>query len=295
MSRTMNMNTVQHTALGLTRLAAEHLRERGFGDARLEAELLMAGQLGVDRLQLYLQHDRPLTSDEVDAYRELLRRRLAHEPVQYILGHGSFRELDLRLDRRALIPRPETEVLVGAVLEWAAREGLESGSALDLGTGSGAIALSLLHEGPFDTVVATDISEAALELARENALRLGLDDRLELRHGPLWQSIGAHERFDAVVSNPPYVRAGERTRLDPEVADWEPAEALFAGADGLEVIRPLVAGAAEHLRAGGLVALEVGHDQAIAVQHLLDEAGYRDPRIIEDYTGRERIVVARSA
>lgn len=285
-----------HTALGLARLAAGHLGERGVEDARLEAELLMAGLLGVERLQVYLQHDRPLTSEEVDAYRDLIRRRLRREPVQYILGSVAFRELELKIDRRALIPRPETEVLVRVVLERTeVGADADAGApvAAELGTGSGAIALSLLAEGPFERVVATDVSAGALDLAGENAARLGLTGRLELRRGPLWQPFGAGERFHVVVSNPPYVAEGERGGLAPEVAEWEPAEALFAGADGLDVIRPIVGGAAEHLRERGLLALELGHGQADAVERLLTEAGYVDVETIEDYAGRRRIAVAR--
>ena len=216
-----------HRPLELARLAAGHLAERGVEDPRLDAELLLAHVLGVRRLDLYLQFERPLTPDEVAAYREAIRRRGQREPLQYITGTTSFRELELAVDPRVLIPRPETEVLVGAVLEWAAGRG--DLVALDIGTGSGAIALSLLAEGPFARMVATDVSRGALELAAENARRTGLDARLELRHGPLWEPIGDGERFDVIVSNPPYVADAEGAGLQPEVAAHEPAGALFAG------------------------------------------------------------------
>lgn len=279
-----------HRPLELARLAAGHLAERGVDDPRLDAELLLAHVLGVRRLDLYLQFERPLTPDEVAAYREAIRRRGQREPLQYITGTASFRELELAVDPRVLIPRPETEVLVGAVLEWAA--GRADLVALDIGTGSGAIALSLLAEGPFARVVATDVARGALELAAENARRTGLGDHLELRHGPLWEPIGDGERFDVIVSNPPYVADAEGAGLQPEVAAHEPAGALFAGADGLDVLRAIAAGAAARLSGGGLLAVEVGLGQGAAVAGMLERGPFGPPRIVEDLTGRERIVLA---
>lgn len=281
--------------LELTRLAAEHLAEKGIEEARLEAELLLAHVLGIRRLDLYLQFERPLEPVEVGAYREALRRRADREPLQYITGEAGFRELTLAVDPRVLIPRPETEVLVGAVLDFDfdfEGEGQGQGVVLDIGTGSGAIILSLLHEGPFERGVATDTSVEALEVAAANVERLGLGDRLQLRAGSLWEPIGDGEVFRVIVSNPPYVADGERDGLMPEVRDHEPAGALFAGPDGLDVIRDLVAGAPDHLAAGGLLAVEVGLGQADAVAALFREAGFRAPRVVTDLTGRERIVLA---
>lgn len=291
--------------LELTRLAAEHLAAKGVEDARLDAELLLAHVLGIRRLDLYLQFERPLEPPEVEAYREAVRRRAAREPLQYITGEVEFRELTLAVDPRVLIPRPETEVLVGEVLTWVRDEaggrgaprgaGVAAGSAgrvLDLGTGSGAIVLSLLAEGPFEGAVATDTSADALEVAAANAERHGLAERLELRHGSLWDPIGIGEEFRVIVANPPYVAEGDGAELAPEVRDHEPASALFAGPDGLGVIREIVAGAAPHLTAGGLLALEVGLGQAGEVVELLRGAGFTGPRIAQDLTGRQRIVRA---
>ncbi|MFW6330916.1 MAG: peptide chain release factor N(5)-glutamine methyltransferase [Gemmatimonadota bacterium] len=277
--------------LELTRLAAEHLAGKGVEDARLDAELLLAHVLGVRRLDLYLQFERPLEPDEVEAYRAVVRRRAAREPLQYITGEAHFRELTLRVDPRVLIPRPETEVLVGAVLEWASARGV-GGVALDLGTGSGAIALSLLTEGPFERVVATDVSDGALELAGQNAARAGVAARLELRPGPLWDPIGGGEEYDVIVANPPYVPDSERDGLMAEVRDHEPEVALFAGPRGLDVIEGIVQGAPAHLVEGGLVALEVGLGQASAVATLMRSGGFAEPRILKDLTGRERMVLA---
>jgi release factor glutamine methyltransferase len=290
--------------LELTRLAAEHLAEKGIEEARLEAELLLAHVLGIRRLDLYLQFERPLEPAEVDAYRDALRRRAAREPLQYVTGEVEFRELTLAVDPRVLIPRPETEVLVGAVLGFefegefegeAEGEGDRAPSSptvLDLGTGSGAIVLSLLHEGRFGRAVATDTSEGALEVAAANAERHGLSDRLELRRGSLWEPIGDGESFRVIVSNPPYVAERERETLAPEVRDHEPADALFAADDGLAVVRQIVAGAPAHLAEGGLLALEVGLGQAREVATLCRDAGLSATRVVADLAGRERIVLA---
>lgn len=276
--------------LELTRLATEHLASKGIDDPRLDAELLLAHVLGLRRLDLYLQFERPITPEEVAGYREAIRRRGRREPLQYITGEAAFRELDLLVDARVLIPRPETEVLVGAVLDRVhGRTGL---TALDIGTGSGAIALSLLREGPFQRVVATDVSGDALAVARTNADRAGLAERLELREGPLWEPVGDWERFDVIVSNPPYVAEGEREGLQPEVGDYEPPAALFAGADGLGVLRGIVEGAGARLRGGGLLAVEVAPGQAGTVAGWLERPPFGAPEIVEDLSGRERVVLA---
>lgn len=288
--------TESRTPLGVARLAAEHLKARGVPDPRLDSDLLLAASLGIGRLDLYLQHDRPLTEDELAPYREMIRRRARREPLQYIVGSVTFREIELRVDRRALIPRPETEVLAGVVLDWASARGGAAGAAplraLDIGTGTGAIALSLLAEGGFGAVVATDTSEEALALAGENASALGLADRLELRLGSLFEPVPAGERYDAIVSNPPYIATGERAGLAAEVVEWEPEVALFAGASGLDLLEPIVRQARDRLVKGGLLALELAERQAEAVAALAREHGYEDVRIIEDLTRRPRIVTA---
>ena len=282
------------TPIRLTRWSGRYLEERGVENGRLDAELLLARVLGLRRLDLYLQFDRPLLDGELKEFKELFLRRASREPLQHVLGSTTFRELELKTDTRALVPRPETEVLVDVVLTWAREEGREEGrelTCLDVGTGSGAIVLSLLKEGPFCRGVATDPSEEALELARENAANLGLAERVELRRGRLFEPILPHERFDAVVSNPPYVPEGDRGSLEPEVRDWEPAGALFAGSEGLDVLRPLVEEASRFLRSGGFFAAEIGEGQGGEVAGLMEcPGGFHDVRIIPDLTGKDRIV-----
>lgn len=278
------------TLLELLRWTAGYLAQKSVPEPRLTAELLLAGVLGLRRLDLYLQYDRPLRADELAEFKARLRRRLRREPLQYIEGEAAFRELRLRVDARVLIPRPETEVLVDEVLRWAAGRGALE--AVDIGTGSGAIALSLATEGRFVRVVATDVSTDALAVARENQRRTAPGASVEFREGAGYAPLG-DERFDVIVSNPPYIALGEAGSLAPEVREWEPAGALFAGETGLEVIRELVAGAPAHLRPGGLLALEIGAGQAAAVADLVRSVpGFAAPRIRRDLAGRERIVLA---
>jgi release factor glutamine methyltransferase len=278
------------TVVELLAWTAEWLGARGFHNARLNGELLLAGVLRLKRLDLYLQHDRPLSAAELAEFKARLLRRAKREPLQYIDGEAHFRNLRLAVDRRVLIPRPETEGLVDEVLAWA--RGREALSALDVGTGSGAIALALATEGPFARVVATDAHPAALEVARANLAAAAPGAPVELREGSVYEPV-AGETFDVVVSNPPYVRDDERDGLDAEVRDWEPASALFAGADGLDVVRRLVAGAAAMLRPGGLLALEVGAAQTEAVAALVRGTGaFGEPRVRTDLAGRPRIVAA---
>jgi release factor glutamine methyltransferase len=282
------------TVLRIIRWSGEWLGERGVESGRLDAEHLLAHALGTTRLQLYLQYDRPLDPGELAAFRPLLRRRGAREPLQYIVGRAAFRHLELVVDPRVLIPRPETEELVQIVLDWAAgRPGL---TALDVGTGSGCIALSLLTEGPFERVVATDVSASALEVARLNAEGVDAREGWECREGPGFGPVAEGERFDVVVSNPPYVAALDAADLQPEVRDWEPAEALFAGDDGLSVLDALVASSADVLRPEGLIALEVGLGQAEAVRGRIEAlSGFKEARIHRDLTGRPRFVTAHRA
>ena len=213
------------TALGLARKAAQHLTERGLENARLESELLLAAVLGIKRLDLYLQFDRPITDAELEQFRGMVRRRLKREPLQYILGSAGFRRLELEVNRSVLIPRPETELLVDQVLAWL-REHPGSGDVVDIGTGSGAIAISVASEAGV-RVVGTDVSPEALEVARRNAERAQVSDRVEFRVGSLLDALSDGARFSVLAANLPYIGEAERGSLAPEVRDWEPAGACL--------------------------------------------------------------------
>jgi release factor glutamine methyltransferase len=282
------------TVLQLVRWSAEYLTGKGIEGGRLDAELLLADILATDRLHLYLDHDRPLEPAELERFRPTLLARARRKPLQYILGRTQFRELDLRTDPRALIPRPETEELVGAVLDRVRRWGRSELHALDMGTGTGAIALSLATEGPFLQVVGVDLSHAALDLARENRSRLTLESKVELREGNLFDPVRPGERFDVLVSNPPYVSEGEHAELDPEVRDWEPREALVSsGPDGTDLTLALVEGAADRLTPGGLLAIEVGEGRAPRIAEKVRDTGqFESPEILRDLARRERFVLA---
>lgn len=284
------------TVLRMILWSAEYLGSKGVAAARLDAEHLLAHVLGVGRLQLYLDFERPLTPEELDCFRPLLKRRAAREPLQYVIGRHPFRDLDLLVRPGALVPRPETEVLVGEIADWLRVAERTEPMVLDIGTGTGAICLSLVAEGACVAAVATDISEAALEVAKANRERVGLTGSVELRAGSLFEPLRTDERFDVVASNPPYIAEVDEATLDPEVRDWEPHEALFGGRDGLDVIRGLVDGAKGHLRPGGLLAIEVGAGQAPDVTSLLEASGgYTDITVRKDYAGIERFVLAREA
>ncbi|MGN6187812.1 MAG: peptide chain release factor N(5)-glutamine methyltransferase [Conexibacter sp.] len=259
-------------------IATAELRDAGCESPRLDAELLLAGAMGTTRTRLHLSPEQELTLAESDRFAELLRRRRAREPVAYLLGTRAFRHIDLTVDARVLVPRPETELLVEVALA------LPRGARVaDVGTGSGAVALALKHERPDLHVTATDVSEDALAVARANAERLGLD--VAFAHGDLFAPLDGVP-LDAILSNPPYV--ADHAQLAPEL-DHEPGGALFAGPDGLDVLRRLAPAAAAR---APFVAFEVGAGQAGAVGALLRAAGMR-VETHKDLAGIERVVVGR--
>ena len=258
------------------------LTAAGCDSPRLDAELLLADAMGVDRAVIVSDPGRGLEPEQARRFQEHARRRTRREPVAYILGRKGFRMIELEVDGRVLIPRPETEHLVEAALELP-----QGARVADVGTGSGAVALALKSERPDLDVVATDASDAALEVARRNARRLALD--VELLHGDLLEPVTG--RLDAVVSNPPYIAEGERPGLAPEITRHEPGEALFAGTDGLDVIRRLAPQAAA---AGArLIALEVGYGQADAVEEIVRGAGFSGTDVVADLADIDRVVVGR--
>jgi release factor glutamine methyltransferase len=249
---------------------------------RLDAEVLLAHVLGVDRGRLLIDRELTVQGEAVRAFQNAVRRRsVEREPVAYIVGSRGFRRLDLQVDRRVLVPRPETELLVeiGSALPRGA-------SVLDVGTGSGAVALALKDERPDLELTGSDVSAEALDVARSNGLRLGLE--VGWLHADLL--AGVEDRFDAVLSNPPYVAESERARLAPEILSHEPPRALFAGEDGLAAIRSLLAQLVDRARVR-LVAIEVGAGQAQAVGELMRVAGFAAVRAERDLASIERVVV----
>lgn len=273
--------------------AAGWLAERGVDpdEARLDAELLLARTLELRRLDLYLDHDRPLTDDERARFRALMRRRgEGREPVAYLLGERGFYGLTLAVGPGALVPRPETEHLVEVGLE-ALRAAGERSTFVDVGTGSGCVALALLHELPLARGVGVDRSPEALRWAARNAQALALGERLALVRGDLLGPVRATS-VDLVVSNPPYVTPDEEALLAPEVARWEPRGALF-DAPGLPLTAALAREAARALRPGGTLAVETGAGKAPLVAGQLAAAGFEGVRALEDLAGIERVVVGR--
>ena len=263
------------------------LASAGIDSARLEAELLLARACDdCARALLYTELRRPLTDEAEDAYTRLLARRARREPLAYILGHWGFRRLTLKTDRRALIPRPETEIVVERALEHL--KGLDEPDVLDVGTGTGAIALAISDEHPGARVTALDVSADALALARENLELVGRNGRVRLVEHDLRQGIG-NDDFDLVVSNPPYVEPEDIEALQPEVRDWEPRIALVAHGATEAVARA----ATEALRHGGWLVLEVSEFQADSVFGVLDELGYQDLTISPDLAGKDRVVEGR--
>ena len=258
----------------------EYLSGKGIDTARLDSELILARALGMTRIELYTRFDRPLVPAELDAIRPLVARRGKREPLAYVLGEWGFRRLTLATDARALVPRPETETVVERAL--AAIAGLDAPCVVDVGTGSGAIALSIADEHPGAYVTATDVSPDALALARENAERLGLT--VELVETSLLE--GLEGPFDLVVSNPPYVRGDEVEALQPEVRDWEPRRAVV----GDDQTERLARAARDVLAPGRALVLETHEGHAREVRALLVGLGYARATISRDLAGRERVV-----
>jgi release factor glutamine methyltransferase len=281
----------QWTVEAVLRWATEDFRGRGIDTARLDAELLLAHALGTTRLQLVLDAKKALQPPELERMRELVKRRRAREPVAYLLGRREFYGRTFRVDARVLVPRPDTEALVDVALERTRRASM-SMRALDLCTGSGCVAITLARERPTSFVAATDVSGAALAVARDNALRLGAYNAAFLE-GDLFVPLGRAVstcRFDVIVANPPYIPSSELASLDPDVRDFEPRLALDGGNDGLDVLRRVIAGAGDWLVPGGVLAVEVGAGEAASVGHAFESAAFKDVEIRRDYGRIERVV-----
>ena len=264
--------------------------DRGVPDARLQAELLLADLLGLKRLDLYLQFDRPLHAEEVGRYRSYVRQRVKRVPLQYIVGTAAFRYLELSVTSDVLIPRPETEILVDIALEKLAD--LSAPHCLDLCCGSGAIALSLVHEHAEAFVTGSDLSQSAIAVSAANAQKWALEERVEWLCGDLFTTV-AGRQFHLISSNPPYIRQADIATLEPEVRDHEPHLALNGGEDGLAFYRQICKSAADFLFPNGHLLLEVGDGQADQVCALLQQTGaYRSVDVSVDLNDIPRVVIA---
>ncbi|MDR1546904.1 MAG: peptide chain release factor N(5)-glutamine methyltransferase [Deltaproteobacteria bacterium] len=259
---------------------------------RLEAELLLSQVLNLERVKLYVNFDRRLTTRELSAYRELVRRRASHEPVAYILGRKEFYRLNLTVTPQTLIPRPETEHLVDEALRLIKESGLTEPELADLGCGSGAVALALAANAPGAKIEAVDLSAEALAVARANAQALSLADRITFSQGDLFAPL-SERLFDLICANLPYVPDAELVRLPPDVALFEPRLALAGGPEGLDVIARLLTQAPSHLKPGGRVVLEIWPPSLLRATELAAAAGLTPLEPVLDYAKKDRIFVAQ--
>ena len=269
--------------------ASDYLKQKGVPQARLDAELLLARVLGVKRLDLYLQFDRPLVEKELTGYRDFIRRRGQREPLQHIEGEVEFRELKLKADRRALIPRSETELIVNVLKKYL--PSVDCPRILEIGVGTGAIALSVIREMPHAEVSASDISELCLELTRENAALNGLAPP-NLFLGSLFEPFPAEQRWHIIVSNPPYIREGDIASLEPEVRDFDPPLALSGGEQGWELPAALMQGAFHRLESGGILLMEIDPSQFKILKEKALAQGWISVESVQDYQQKIRFFLA---
>ncbi|HEY3862059.1 MAG TPA: peptide chain release factor N(5)-glutamine methyltransferase [Verrucomicrobiae bacterium] len=282
------------TILESIQRGSEFLTRKGVGSPRLQVELLLAHMLRMPRVKLYINFERVLTAEETDALRAMVRRRGQREPCQYITASACFCGFEIPLNSHVLIPRPETESLAERAWTWLKKRGGPA-DVLELGTGSGCLAIAVACHAAEAKICATDISEAALELAERNALSNELSGRIQFRQGDLFAAVAADARFDLILSNPPYIPAGRIETLEPEVRDFEPRHALDGGADGQDFYRRIAAGAGALLRPGGRVMVELDGDGAPATRRIFEDEKWEIEAIDRDDNGHERILVARLA
>jgi len=281
------------TVLEIIKRSTEFLQKHGVESPRLNAELLVGHALGLKRMQLYLQFERPLAETELAKIRPLVKRRSDREPLQYIVGTTEFSGLTLKVDRRALIPRPETELLIEIAKELCTAN--PPAQVLDLGTGTGAIALALAKHFATATVVALDASAEALALAQENAAAHALGERVKFVRSDWFQALPTGARFELIVSNPPYLSEAETKETSPEVQKYEPWRALSPGPAGTEALLHLLAEAPRWLAPGGWLLLETGIAQHAQLLAAASKAGFSQVESRRDLTGRDRFVLARTA
>ncbi len=291
------MSSANRTVRELLELTGGYLGEKGVTSARLNAERLLADVLGLTRLELFCQHDRPVLGPELDRYRELVKLRASGVPLQQILGETEFYSRPFKMERGVFIPRPETERLVETCVRLLEplRRSERAPLAVEIGCGSGAIAVSLALELPRLQVHASDANPQAVALTMRNARALGAGARVHAVEGSRFDPLPGHLRgqVDLLVSNPPYIRTGDLAGLPAEVREHDPVAALDGGADGLRFYQAIAAAMGQWLRPGGFVAVEIGDDQGPAVCDILAASGGEDAAVVQDYAGRDRIVTAR--
>ncbi|WP_027407112.1 peptide chain release factor N(5)-glutamine methyltransferase [Anaerovibrio sp. RM50] len=274
----------------LLKWTEDYFTKAGLDTPRLDGEVLLCHVLNKERIHLYVHFDQPLTKEELARYKACIKERVQHKPVAYIVGHKDFMGLEFKVNEGTLIPRPDTEILVEAVISRL-KTGMDNlGTIADIGTGSGAICLSLLNYLPDLKAATVDISPGAIEVAKENAERLGLSDRVEFFQGDMLEPI-KDRKFSAIVSNPPYIPEGDIPGLESDVKDYEPISALVAGPDGLDFYRRLVAEAGELIADDGFLALEIGINQAESLMALGQEHGWARCELIKDLAGIDRVVI----
>jgi release factor glutamine methyltransferase len=271
----------------LVKWATDDFRTRGIENPRLDAELIVAFALGIDRMRVILDASRPLEGAELARLRDLVKRRRAHEPIAYLRGEREFYGLRFHVDARVLVPRPETEILVDVALARTSHVSLST-RLLDLCTGSGCVAISIARQRPTAKVWASDVSPDAIAVARENAYRLGAYN-IAFATGDLFAPIG-DRKFDVVTANPPYIATAEIATLMPDVREFEPRLALDGGADGLDLVRRIVEDAPAHLVPGGVLAMEIGAGEADATRAIFEAKGFREVRADRDFAKIERVV-----
>jgi release factor glutamine methyltransferase len=303
----MSTRQTPWTILEVLRWTSDYYQKKEVSEPRASAEVLLAHALGLSRLDLYLKYDQPLAPEELSRFRALVRRRAAGEPVAYLTGHKEFRSLDFQVTPAVLIPRPETELLVEAVLEVCREEGQESPRSenhkakttnrlwgLEVGVGSGAVATVLAKELPLFTWIGLDLSLEALKVARHNARRHGVGERLHFLQSDLFSGLKAGPSFAVIAANLPYVSADDWKSLPPDIRLYEPKEALLGGEDGLALLWPAAREAHRYLRPEGWLALEVGPGQGEIIRDLLEKGGgYDRLELLKDYQGIDRVVRSR--
>jgi len=271
----------------------KYFKKNDIDSPRLDAEVLLAELLGMERIKLYVNFDYPLKDKEISKYREMIKKRAQHIPVAYIIGHKEFMSLDFDVNQNVLLPRPETEILVEYLIDYFQEKDMDSINIVEVGTGSGAIMVSLGHYLDNARILGVEIEEGAIEVTRQNIDKFNLEDRLKVTKGDLLNPLIKREisNVDLLVSNPPYISEEDMDKLPPEVKQ-EPDKALYGGREGLDIYKNLIPQARKVLKDNGMIALEIGYNQAEAVSNILKENNFKDLELRKDYADKDRFIIA---